>query len=145
MNPPEPSDPFDLARFTQAQDGVWSAVQRELRAGRKQTHWMWFVFPQLAALGRSSTARHYGLSGLQDATAYLTHPVLGARLREACRLLLALDAGSATDIFGAVDAMKLRSCLTLFAAASPQEDVFTRCLQRYFGGAPDASTLERLR
>jgi uncharacterized protein (DUF1810 family) len=145
MNPPPPSDPFDLARFTQAQDGVWPTVQRELQAGRKQTHWMWFVFPQLAALGRSSTARHYGLLGLEDAMAYLAHPVLGARLREGCQLLLALDGRSATEILGAVDAMKLRSCLTLFAAAAPEEKVFAQCLERYFSGEPDPLTLEQLR
>jgi uncharacterized protein (DUF1810 family) len=145
MNPPNPADPFDLARFTQAQDPSWAAVCQELRAGHKQTHWMWFVFPQLAALGRSAMARHYGLSGMEEAKAYAAHPVLGARLREVCQLLLTHADRSATEIFGPVDAMKLRSCLTLFAAASPQDEVFTQCLQRYFAGEPDPLTLEHLR
>jgi uncharacterized protein (DUF1810 family) len=145
MEPSNRSDPFDLARFTQAQDGVWTAVREELQAGRKQTHWMWFVFPQLADLGRSAAAKHYGLSGLEEARAYLAHPVLGARLRETCQLLLALQGRSATEIFGAVDAMKLRSSLTLFAAVAPQDEVFAACLQRYFDGEPDPLTLEQLR
>jgi uncharacterized protein (DUF1810 family) len=139
-------DPFELARFVSAQAPVWDAVRAELQAGRKQTHWMWFIFPQLAALGRSATARHYGLSGLDEAKAYLAHPLLGGRLREACQLLLAVDGSlSATEIFGPVDAMKLRSSLTLFAAASAQGDVFTRCLQCYFSGEADPLTLAQLR
>jgi uncharacterized protein (DUF1810 family) len=138
-----PSEAFDLDRFTAAQDPVWNAVLAELRAGRKQTHWMWFVFPQLATLGRSDMARHYGLSGMAEAKAYLAHPVLGPRLRQACDLLLQLQAGEAVDIFGAVDAMKLRSCLTLFATAAP-DDVFSQCLGRYFAGSPDRLTLQQI-
>lgn len=145
MNAPNLSDPFDLARFTQAQDAVWTAVRQELQSGRKQTHWMWFIFPQLTALGRSVMAKHYGLSGLEEASAYLAHPVLGSRLREVCELLWALEGRSATKVFGAVDAMKLRSSLTLFATAAPRDDLFARCLQRYFSGEPDPLTLEHLR
>lgn len=137
MNMPPPADPFHLARFTGAQDPVWDTVRHELQAGRKQSHWMWFVFPQLATLGRSAMARHYGLSGMDEAQAYLAHPVLGGRLREACQLLLAARASDATEIFGSVDAMKLRSSLTLFAAASPQDTVFAQCLQRFFAGEAD--------
>ena len=101
-------DPFDLQRFVTAQEPVWDDVLDELRTGRKQTHWMWFVFPQLMALGRSSMARHYGLSGLEEAKAYVAHPVLGPRLVECCRLLLQLQGHDPVAIFGPVDAMKLR-------------------------------------
>jgi uncharacterized protein (DUF1810 family) len=139
-----PDDPFQLERFAAAQAGVWREVCMELRGGRKRSHWMWFVFPQLAVLGRSSTARHFGLSGLDEAKAYLSHPVLGARLRECCDTLLQLEGRSATAVFGDVDAMKLRSCLTLFIAAAPQEDVFRRCLERYFDGAADPLTAAAL-
>jgi len=145
MNAPNLSDPFDLARFARAQDAVWTTVRHELQSGRKQTHWMWFIFPQLAALGRSTTAKHYGLSSLEEARAYLAHPVLGSRLREVCHLLLALDGRNATEIFGSVDAMKLRSSLTVFAAAAAEDDLYERCLQRYFSGDADPLTLEHLR
>ncbi|WP_332816065.1 DUF1810 domain-containing protein [Ramlibacter sp.] len=138
-------DPFDLQRFVAAQDPVWETVLAELRAGRKQTHWMWFVFPQLAGLGRSSMARHYGLSGLDEARAYRAHPVLGPRLREACALLLDAPEGrQAGEILGGIDAVKLRSCLTLFARAAPGDEVFGRCLQRYFGGQADPLTIAEL-
>jgi uncharacterized protein (DUF1810 family) len=136
-------DPFDLERFVAAQQPVWDTVCDELRAGHKQTHWMWFVFPQLASLGRSTLARHYGLAGLAEAHAYLAHPVLGPRLREACELLLQLPPRTAVAIFGSVDAMKLRSCLTLFDQACP-DDVFRRCLDRYVPEGPDALTLAAL-
>ena len=138
-------DPFDLQRFVTAQEPVWDDVLDELRAGRKQTHWMCFVFPQLAVLGRSSMARHYGLSGLQEAKAYLAHPVLGPRLVECCRLLLQLQGHDAVAIFGSVDAMKLRSCLTLFAEAAPAEAVFREGLAKYYGGNADPLTTAALR
>ena len=139
-------EPFDLQRFRDAQSAVWPDVTRELQAGRKQTHWMWFVFPQLAALGRSATARHFGLSGLDEAAAYLADPILGMRLRQCCALLLDVHGRTADDIFGAVDAMKLRSCLTLFGAVpSSDASVFGSCLQRYFGGSPDPLTLSQIR
>ena len=135
---------FDLERFVTAQAPVWPAVRAELQAGRKQTHWMWFVFPQLAVLGRSGMARHYGLSGLEEAKAYLAHPVLGPRLRECCDILLQLQGPTALEIFGSIDAMKLRSCLTLFMQASPEDAVFREGLRKYYDGAPDPLTLEAL-
>ena len=137
-------DPFDLARFVSAQDRVWDDVVRELKAGRKETHWMWFVFPQLATLGRSSLARFYGMSGLDEATAYLAHPILDARLNEVCTILLKLDGNDPRAIFGSVDALKLRSCLTLFAAASGGGRVFLQCLQQYFEGVSDDLTSSHL-
>jgi uncharacterized protein (DUF1810 family) len=140
MNKP----PDALERFVQAQAPVWPAVQAELRAGRKVTHWMWFIFPQLEALGRSATARLYGLRDLDEARAFSAHPVLGPRLVQCCELLLQLPGGDATAIFGTVDAMKLRSCLTLFAQAAPGRPQFGACLQRYFGGAADPLTLQLL-
>lgn len=142
-------DPFDLQRFVTAQDAVMNAVRDELARGRKRSHWMWFVFPQLKGLGMSSTARHYGIASLEEAKAYLAHPVLGARLRECCELLLAPGVGrddqTAHDIFGSPDDLKLRSCLTLFdRAAAPGDDLFRRALDRYYGGEPDPRTLALL-
>jgi uncharacterized protein (DUF1810 family) len=135
-------DPFDLRRFVTAQDAVLDDVLAELRAGRKRSHWMWFVFPQLAALGFSPMARHYGLRSLAEARAYLAHPVLGERLRRCCGLLLQLEGVSASEVFGHPDDLKLRSCLTLFQLAAPHEDVFRDCLARFYGGQPDASTVD---
>jgi uncharacterized protein (DUF1810 family) len=130
-----------LDRFVQAQADVWDDVVTELRAGRKTSHWMWFVFPQLASLGRSATAKYYGLEDLQEARAYVDHPVLGPRLLECCNVLAAARTSDAVEIFGGVDAMKLRSCLTLFAAAAPEHPVFSACLAKFFGGQPDPLTL----
>jgi len=135
---------FNPDRFLAAQEEHWDAVRAELLAGRKTTHWIWFIFPQLAALGRSATAKHYGLSGLDEATQYLAHPLLGPRLREACRMLLALPTRDPAEVLGQVDAMKLRSCLTLFAVAAPREQVFAECLDRFYGGQPDSMTLQNL-
>lgn len=135
---------FALHRFVEAQDPVWDDVLDELRAGRKTGHWMWFVFPQLRGLGTSAMAERFGLSGLDEAEAYLAHPVLGPRLREAVALVAAHRDEPPETIFGAVDAMKLRSCLTLFAAAAPGEPAFMALLRQVFGGCPDALTLERL-
>ena len=134
-----PPDPLALARFVAAQAPVWDDVVAELQAGRKTSHWMWFVFPQLASLGRSAMARRYGLSGLDEARAYLAHPVLGERLRSCCAILLGLRERDPQAIFGSIDAMKLRSCLTLFAAAS-QEAVFQDCLDAFYGGEGDPLT-----
>lgn len=131
----------DLEKFVTAQAPLYEQVLAELRAGRKRSHWMWFVFPQIAGLGRSATARHYALASLAEAKAYLAHPLLGERLRACCALLLALEGRSAHEVFGDPDDVKFRSCLTLFASASPGEAVFVRCLDKYFGGAPDAATL----
>ena len=133
---------FDLERFTRAQAPVIEAVRDELRAGRKQSHWMWFVFPQLRGLGLSSTAQHYGIASLAEARAYLAHPVLGPRLRECCELMLAVpEPRSAHDILGSPDDLKFRSCVTLFGLAAPGEQLFTRCLDRFYGGQSDARTL----
>jgi len=130
-----------LDRFVTAQDPVWPDVLAELRDGCKQSHWMWFVFPQLQGLGRSPMARHYALASVAEARAYLAHPVLGPRLETCCQLLLDHDGTDAVRIFGPIDARKLRSCLTLFRLADPDRPVFTACLARYFGGEPDPATL----
>jgi uncharacterized protein (DUF1810 family) len=136
------SDRFDLERFVAAQDagGTYEAAVEELRAGRKRSHWMWFVFPQIAGLGQSPTSRRYAITSLAEARAYLAHPVLGPRLIECARVLSGLEAGTADDVFGGVDAMKLRSSMTLFARADPANAVFGDVLKRYFGGAPDEVT-----
>ena len=131
---------FDLDRFLIAQDDVYSAVKAELGAGLKTTHWMWFVFPQAAGLGRSEWAKLYGIHSPEEAVAYAAHPVLGARLRECCRLLLATSGRSAGQIFGHTDEQKLRSCVTLFQGLAPDEPVFGEVLSRFFGGAPDPAT-----
>ena len=137
-------EPFDLDRFVHAQDGVLDAVRRELGAGRKQTHWMWFVFPQLRALGRSSTALHYGIRSLDEARAYMAHPLLGPRLLDCTGLVLAVQGRSAHAIFGSPDDLKLRSCMTLFAAAAPDEAAFPEVIRRYYDGAGDPETLRLL-
>lgn len=134
------ADRFDLDRFVQAQAPVIDVVRQELRAGRKRTHWMWFVFPQLRALGRSATAQQYGIASLDEARAYLAHPVLGPRLLECSRLVLAAPGGSAREILGTPDDLKLRSSMTLFAAAQTEEPVFAAVLDRFYAGAPDPQT-----
>jgi uncharacterized protein (DUF1810 family) len=137
-----PHDAFDLERFVLAQAPVIDAVYGELRDGRKRSHWMWFVFPQLAALGASATAKHFGISSLAHARAYLDHPVLGPRLRECCALLLAAQGRSIEEILGHPDDLKFRSCLTLFQLAAPGKDaVFSKCLSKFYGGVPDSRTL----
>jgi uncharacterized protein (DUF1810 family) len=135
-----------LERFLQAQDdrGTYAQALAELRAGRKTSHWMWFVLPQVAGLGRSAVAQHYAVSGLEEARAYLVHPVLGTRLRECCSALLAVEGRSADQVLGSVDAMKLRSSMTLFSRADPDEPLFVRVLEKYFDGRPDAATDELL-
>jgi uncharacterized protein (DUF1810 family) len=138
-------DPFKLHRFVTAQDAVLAAVRAELAAGDKRTHWMWFVFPQLKALGRSTTALHFGLGGRDEALAYWRHPVLGARLRECTALALGVPPPrSAHEIFHSPDDLKFRSCMTLFGAVAPQEPLFGQALRRFFDG-PDPRTLELLR
>jgi uncharacterized protein (DUF1810 family) len=134
-------DPFDLQRFVAAQAEVMADVRAELRAGRKHSHWMWFVFPQLRGLGTSAAARHYGIASLAEARAYLAHPVLGARLCECCELMLAVPVRSAQEILGSPDDLKFRSCLTLFARAAPGDELFARGLERFYASAPDARTL----
>ena len=135
---------FDLDRFRKAQEGVIGAALAELRAGRKRSHWMWFVFPQLRGLGRSETARFYGLASEQEAAAYLADPVLGPRLIEACEAALHSGTADARDLMGPPDDLKLRSCATLFAALPGAPPVFARVLERFFGGEPDEATLSLL-
>ena len=137
-------DPFDLGRFIEAQAGCYPRVLAELAAGEKTSHWMWFIFPQLRGLGSSPMARRYAVSGLAEARAYLDHPTLGARLRECTAAVLALEGRSARQIFGRPDDLKLRSCLTLFASASPEERLFGEALAKYFGGESDPLTLRLL-
>jgi uncharacterized protein (DUF1810 family) len=136
----------DLDRFLEAQDAgdTYDQALAELGAGRKRSHWMWFVFPQLAGLGRSPTARHYALRDLDEARAYAAHPVLGARLRECCEALLGQPDADPVAVLGPVDAMKLRSSMTLFAAAAPDEPVYRAVLDRFHGGEDDPATVRLL-
>ena len=140
------NDPYHLERFVAAQDsgGTYQRALAELRAGRKTSHWMWFIFPQVAGLGFSAMAQRYAISGVAEARAYLGHPVLGPRLRACAGAIAAADDSTADRILGPVDAMKLRSSMTLFAVAGPQEAVFGEVLARYFDGEPDEATLDRL-
>jgi len=134
----------DLNRFIEAQAATYDTALAELRRGRKASHWMWFVFPQIAGLGSSPTARFYAIADLAEARAYLDHPLLGARLREVVEAITALPGDDAHAVFGAPDDLKLRSSLTLFQAAAPDDPAFGRALAKYFDGAPDPRTLERL-
>jgi uncharacterized protein (DUF1810 family) len=138
-------DPYDLERFVRAQDGggAYARAVAELRAGAKTTHWMWFVFPQVAGLGRSAMARRYAISSAAEARAYLEHPVLGPRLVECARMVAGLEGRSAEEVFGAVDALKLRSSMTLFARVAPEPSVFAEVLDRCFDGQ-DQRTLDAL-
>ncbi len=136
-------DPFDLERFVAAQEPVFESVRAELRSGRKQSHWMWFAFPQIAGLGFSAMAQKYAITSIDEARAYLAHPILGERLRELTEIVLQLGDRSALAIFGSPDNMKFRSCLTLFAEAS-REEVFLQALDKFYGGEPDAETLGNL-
>ncbi len=137
-------DCFDLRRFVDAQDPVYERVCGELRRGRKQSHWMWFVFPQLKGLGFSGMAQKFGIASRAEAEAYLAHPVLGPRLIECTELVNAVEGRSIEHIFGDVDAMKFRSSITLFAQMSKAPGVFEAALEKYFGGEPDPLTLDRL-
>jgi uncharacterized protein (DUF1810 family) len=137
-------DPHQLSRFVDAQEHVYPHALDELRRARKTGHWMWFVFPQIAGLGSSAMSQRYAIASLDEARAYLQHPVLGPRLLECADVLLADDAHTAEAVFGPVDAVKLRSSMTLFAHAEPQENRFKRVLDRYFDGVEDAETLRRL-
>lgn len=138
------SDGFDLQRFVDAQRGSYDTALAELRAGAKRSHWMWFVFPQIVGLGRSATAQHFAVSGLDEARAYLAHPVLGPRLLECTRALADLHASDPVAVLGPVDAQKLRSSMTLFAHADPAEPLFRAVLDRHFDGAEDDATASRL-
>jgi len=135
-------DLYDLRRFVDAQDAgeTYDRAVAELRRGRKSGHWMWFVFPQIAGLGQSSTSRMFGISSLDEARAYLAHPVLGPRLTECATIVAQTQDSTAEQIFGGIDAMKLRSCVTLFHRADPAQPVFADVLARYFDGQPDPAT-----
>ena len=134
--------PIDLARFVVAQNegGTYDHALAELAGGQKRSHWMWFVFPQVVGLGRSRISREFALSGVDEARAYLAHPVLGERLRACCRAVLRIEGSTAAAVFGPVDAMKLRSSMTLFARAAPDEPLFAAVLGAYFDGEPDDAT-----
>jgi uncharacterized protein (DUF1810 family) len=140
------TDPFDLERFVAAQDaaGTYQRALGEIRRGRKSGHWMWFVFPQIAGLGYSAMAQRYAIEGLDEARAYLAHPVLGQRLVECAAILATTRERSAVEIFGSIDAQKLRSSMTLFSRAAPNEPLFARVLDIYFGGEADLETERRL-
>jgi len=138
------NDSYRLQRFIDAQDPVFDQVRQELRQGRKQSHWMWFVFPQISGLGSSPMASRFAISSLAEAKAYLQHPILGQRLRECAQLTMQVEGRSALEIFGYPDDMKFRSSMTLFARASPDEQVFKDAIQKYFDGEFDPLTLERL-
>jgi uncharacterized protein (DUF1810 family) len=138
------ADPFDLQRFVEAQAPVYAQVCAELRAGRKASHWMWFVFPQLAGLGHSTMAARYAISSRDEARAYLAHPVLGPRLRACTGLVLQAKDLSAYDIFGRPDELKFQSSMTLFAAVADDPEIFDAALAKYFGGRRDVRTLELL-
>lgn len=137
-------DPFNLQRFVAAQLPVFDIACEELRGGRKRSHWMWFIFPQIEGLGHSPMAQKFAISSLTEARAYLAHPLLGPRLLECSGLTAAVEGRSAEDIFGHPDYLKFQSCMTLFARAAPQYPVFNDCLQKYYGGLADAITLDKL-
>ena len=138
------ADPFDLRRFVDAQDRVYDTVLDELRNGAKRSHWIWFVFPQLRGLGHSPTAHHYGISSLDEARAFLAHPVLGPRVRECARLVAAIDGSSADEFFGRPDNLKVRSSMTLFARAADDNAEFRAVLEKFYNGEEDAATVDLL-
>lgn len=137
-------DNYNLQRFVEAQDPVFDQVRAELQAGRKHSHWMWFIFPQIHGLGRSATAAWFAISSLAEAQAYGRHQILGPRLRECTRLVNGVKRRSASEIFGYPDDLKFHSSMTLFAAAAPDERSFQEALQKLFGGKPDPLTIARL-
>ena len=139
----ETAETYDLNRFLKAQEGVYQTALEELRAGRKMSHWMWYIFPQLVGLGRSYNSSYYGLAGVGEAAAYLQNPVLSARLREVSEEILALVTDNAREVFGNIDAHKLRSSMTLFDLAAPN-DIFARVLDKYFDGKRDGRTIALL-
>ena len=133
-------DPYDLQRFVEAQAPFYDQALAELRDGRKRTHWMWFIFPQLSGLGHSAMAQRYAIASLDEAKAYLAHPLLGSRLRECAHAVLAVPDRSIHEIFGSPDDLKYRSSMTLFERADRADPVFAECLQKYFAGEPDRQT-----
>jgi uncharacterized protein (DUF1810 family) len=138
------ADPFNLQRFLDAQAPVYERARRELEAGRKESHWMWFIFPQIAGLGQSPMSIRFAIASLDEAKAYLAQPVLGARLRECATLVLDAEGRTARQIFGPIDELKFRSSMTLFARAAPDEELFQRCIDKYFAGGSDPATLAKL-
>ncbi len=138
------NDPHDLDRFVRAQENNYETALREITGGRKRSHWMWYIFPQIDGLGFSEMARHYAIKNADEARAYLAHPVLGERLRACAQAAVDCGERSATEIFGTPDDLKLRSSATLFAAVSPPGSVFQRLLDRFFPGGPDQATLRLL-
>ena len=134
----------ELSEFVTAQDTVYDQVRHELATGRKRTHWIWYIFPQMAGLGTSPMSQRFGIQSRAEARAYLDHPVLGQRLREFTRLVLAVKHDDIDRVMGYPDDLKFRSCMTLFQCAAPEEKIFDAALQKYFGGVPDARTLELL-
>jgi uncharacterized protein (DUF1810 family) len=138
------SDPYNLDRFVQAQDPVYEEVLSELKSGTKTSHWMWFIFPQIKGLGRSPISIEFAISSREEAGAYLHHPLLGPRLKECTRLVLSTEQRSIKQIFGSPDDIKFRSCMTLFAEVSPDDNMFRQALLKYFHGVPDQLTLDRL-
>jgi uncharacterized protein (DUF1810 family) len=138
------ADPDDLRRFTEAQERVYPTVLAELADGRKRSHWIWFIFPQLRGLGRSPTAHHYGIASAQEARAYLADPTLGPRLRECARLVAEIDGRSAEQVFGWPDCLKVRSCMTLFAAVAADAADFQAVLDKFYDGLGDPVTVEML-
>ena len=138
------SEEYDLDRFLEAQEDAYDTALDELKAGRKRSHWIWFVFPQMAGLGHSPTAQHYGIRSLEESQAYLAHPILGARLHECLKALQLVETSDAREVFGDLDAMKFRSSLTLFAEADPGDAIIEAALDHWFGGAKDEKTLQLL-
>jgi uncharacterized protein (DUF1810 family) len=137
-------NPYDLQRFVDAQRAVYDRVREELAAGRKRSHWMWFIFPQIEGLGSSTMSRRYAIASRKEAAAYLMRPLLGPRLRECTRLVTGIDGRSVTEVFGSPDDMKFQSSMTLFAQVTGDNADFLAALDKYFGGKPDAATLARL-
>jgi uncharacterized protein (DUF1810 family) len=138
------SDPFNLNRFTSAQEGIYNRVLAELKNGEKRTHWMWFIFPQIDGLGFSSASKYYAIKSIEEARHFLSHPALGKRLLECAEAVLAVEGRSVAEIFGYPDDMKLKSCMTLFVSVSDAHPVFVRVLEKYFNGEHDARTLQLL-
>ena len=138
------NDPFDLERFIAPQSAMWSSVLAEMAAGRKQSHWIWFVFPQVAGLGSSFRSAHFALRSREEAGAYLMHPLLGTRLREVTERVLKIEGRTAHDIFGNPDDMKFRSSMTLFSLAAPEDALFKTALTKYFPAGPDPETAARV-
>jgi uncharacterized protein (DUF1810 family) len=135
---------YNLERFVEAQAPVYSSVVKELKAGRKASHWMWFIFPQIAGLGRSEMAQKFAIASADEAAEYLAHPLLGARLRECSALALAIDDKAVDEIFAPPDDLKFHSSMTLFAEIAPDEAVFQDCINKFFDGEPDQATVDRL-